>query len=405
MDNKPLKGVKVLDFTHVLAGPACAYYLGLLGADIIKVESVLKGDAMRHRGGTSEKMSAKGMSTAYMTQASGKRSIALDIDTNEGFIIFEKILKNSDVLVENHRPETLQKLGLTSTYFNKVNSRLIHCALTGYGRHGDKENASAYDVNIQAICGIMNLTGFEGQGPIRTGAAIMDYSVALAAGFAISSALFQRTKIGKGSFIDVSMLETAYTLMSSTIVDFLHTGNEPKQRGNAANSRSPTAGSFECKKGIISLGVNEEHQFHNFARMLNKEEWLDDKKFATKLNRKKFANDLLDQISNILKFKTAEQWEKLAIKFGVPAARVLSLPESLNLKQNKDRSFFHSFDDINLKVPTLPFRLNNEKKHSPSTPPYPLGHNTIEILGELGLSKREIKNLERKKIIFNNTSF
>ena len=403
MNDKPLKGIKVIDFTHVLAGPACAYYLGLLGADIIKVESVSKGDAIRYRGGTSEKLSSKGMSTAYMTQASGKRSIALDLNTKEGFIIFEKILKNTDVLVENHRPETLQKLGLTPAYLKKTNSRLIHCALTGYGRRGDKENASAYDVNIQAISGIMNLTGFEGQGPIRTGAPIMDYSVALAAGFAISSALFQRTKTEKGSFIDVSMLETAYTLMSSTIVDYLYTGNEPKQRGNAANSRSPTAGSFDCKEGLISLGVNEEHQFHNLAKMFNKEEWIDDKKFSNKLNRKKFKNILLDQISNILMLKTAQEWEELAIKFGVPAARVLSLSESLNLEQNKDRAFFHSFDDINLKVPTLPFRVNNEKNHSPDTPPYPLGHNTIEILEELGLSKMEIKSLEDKKIIFNNT--
>ena len=403
MNDKPLKGIKVIDFTHVLAGPACAYYLGLLGADIIKVESVSKGDAIRYRGGTSEKLSSKGMSTAYMTQASGKRSIALDLNTKEGFIIFEKILKITDVLVENHRPETLQKLGLTPAYLKKTNSRLIHCALTGYGRRGDKENASAYDVNIQAISGIMNLTGFEGQGPIRTGAPIMDYSVALAAGFAISSALFQRTKTGKGSFIDVSMLETAYTLMSSTIVDYLYTGNEPKQRGNAANSRSPTAGSFDCKEGLISLGVNEEHQFHNLAKMFNKEEWIDDKKFSNKLNRKKFKNILLDQISNILMLKTAQEWEELAIKFGVPAARVLSLSESLNLEQNKDRSFFHSFDDINLKVPTLPFRVNNKKNHSPTTPPFPLGHNTIEILEELGLSKMEIKSLEDKKIIFNNT--
>lgn len=402
MNDKPLKGIKVIDFTHVLAGPACAYYLGLLGADIIKVESVSKGDAMRHRGGTSEKLSSKGMSTAYMTQASGKRSIALDINTKEGFIIFEKILKITDVLVENHRPETLQKLGLTPAYLKKTNSRLIHCALTGYGRRGDKENASAYDVNIQAISGIMNLTGFEGQGPIRTGAPIMDYSVALAAGFAISSALFQRTKTGKGSFIDVSMLETAYTLMSSTIVDYLYTGNEPKQRGNAANSRSPTAGSFECKEGLISLGVNEEHQFHNLAKMLKKKEWLDDQKFSNKLNRKKFTNELLDQISNVLKLKTAQEWEELAIKFGVPAARVLSLSESLNLEQNKDRAFFHSFDDINLKVPTLPFRFNNAKNHSPSNPPYPLGYNTIEILKELGLSINEIKILEDKKIIFNH---
>ena len=216
---KPLEGIKVLDFTHVLAGPACSYYLGLLGADVIKVESVLKGDAMRHRGGTYNEGNLIGMSTPYLTQASGKRSISIDINTKKGFEIFEKLIENSDILVENHLPITLTNLGLTSVYFKKINDKLIHCSLTGYGRKGNKENVPAYDVNIQAISGLMNLTGYKEQGPIRTGAPIVDYGVALAASFAISSALFKRSQTGKGSFIDVSMLETAYTLMSSTVVD------------------------------------------------------------------------------------------------------------------------------------------------------------------------------------------
>ena len=189
-----LAGIKVIDFTHVLAGPACSYYLSLLGADVIKVESVKKGDAMRYRGGTSEPGNLVGMSTSFLTQAAGKRSIALDISSPKGFAIFEKLLKKADILVENHKPTTLNKLGINSDYISKVNDKLIHCALTGYGRKGDKENAAAYDVNIQAISGIMNLTGFEGQGPIRTGAPIIDYGVALAASFAISSALIDENR-------------------------------------------------------------------------------------------------------------------------------------------------------------------------------------------------------------------
>ena len=395
----PLSGIKVLDFTHVLAGPACSYYLGLLGADIIKVESVSKGDSMRHRGGTFEEGNSKGMSTSFLTQGSGKRSIALNINTSEGKKIFEKLLKNADVLVENHRPNTLKKIGLTSEYLNNVNNKLIHCALTGYGRKGDKENASAYDVNIQAISGIMNLTGFEGQGPVRTGAPIVDYGVALAASFAISSALFKRTETGRGSFIDVSMLETAYTLMSSTIVDYLVTGNEPKQRGNAANSKSPASGSFECKKGLISLGINEEHQFVALAKMLGKEDWLIDKKFSNKIRRKKNQELLIKQLESILKSKTAKQWEKLAIKFEVPAARVLTLKESLDLKQNHARSFFHKFNDINLTVPTLPFRFNNQKNHAPIISPKRLGQNTLEILKEVGIKDKDIKSLLKKNIV------
>ena len=398
----PLRGIKVLDFTHVLAGPACSYYLGLLGADIIKVESVSKGDSMRHRGGTFIEGNSKGMSTSFLTQASGKRSIALDINTKEGKKIFGKLLECSDVLVENHRPNTLKKIGITSDYIKNVNNKIIHCALTGYGRKGDKENASAYDVNIQAISGIMNLTGFEGQGPIRTGAPIVDYGVALAASFAISSALFKRTETGRGSFIDVSMLETAYTLMSSTIVDYFFTGNEPKQRGNAANSKSPASGSFECKKGMISLGINEEHQFVALAKMLGKEVWLVDKKFSNKNNRKKNQTLLTKQLEDILRSKTAKQWEKLAIKFEVPAARVLTLKESLGLKQNNSRSFFHTFNDLNLTVPTLPFRFNNQKNHAPVSSPKKLGQNTLEILKELGFNNKDIKSFLKKNIVNSN---
>ena len=397
---KPLEGIQVLDFTHVLAGPACSYYLALLGANVIKVESVIKGDAMRHRGGTYEERNLIGMSTPYLTQASGKRSIAIDISKKEGFEIFEKLLKISDVLVENHLPITLDKLGLTPDYFNIINNKLIHCSLTGYGRNGDKENVPAYDVNIQAISGLMNLTGFEEQGPIRTGAPIIDYGVALAASFAISSALFKRSQTGKGSFIDVSMLETAYTLMSSTVVDYLFTGNEPKQRGNAANSKSPAAGSFVCKEGLISLGINEEHQFFALAKMLKKEKWLVDERFSNKNNRKKNKNLLIRELQEILKTKTAEEWEVLAIKFKVPAARVLSLKESLNLKQNFSRNFIHEFDNNDLKVLTLPFRYNNQKNHPPTSPPSKLGQNTLEILKELGFENKQIKFLKKNNVVF-----
>ena len=398
----PLKGIKVIDFTHVLAGPACSYYLGLLGADVIKIESVTKGDAMRYRGGTSEVGNLMGMSTSFLTQAAGKRSIALNVASKEGFKIFEKLLKNADVLVENHKPTTLNKLGINSDYISRVNDKLIHCALTGYGRKGEKENAAAYDVNIQAISGIMNLTGFEGQGPIRTGAPIIDYGVALAASFAISSALFKRTQTGIGSFIDVSMLETAYTLMSSTIVDYFYTGNEPKQRGNAANSKSPASGSFECKKGKISLGVNEEDQFRALAKMLKKEDWLKDKRFSDKKSRKENELYLLKQLEFILKSKTANQWEKLAVKFGVPAARVLNLKESLRLKQNQSRSFIHEFKKEKLKVLTLPFRYNHQSNHAPTTPPTRLGENTLEILKELGFDNKSIKTLLENNVVYYN---
>ena len=147
--------------------------------------------------------------------------------------------------------------------------------------------------------------------------------------------------------------------------------NLSKEEG--ANSKSPAAGSFACKDGLISLGINEEHQFVALAKMSKKEKWLVDERFSNKNNRKKNKNLLIAELQEILKTKTAEQWEILANKFKVPAARVLSLKESLNLKQNCSRNFIHEFDNNNLKVLTLPFRFNNQKNHPPITPPSRLG--------------------------------
>ena len=225
----PYENLLVIDFTHVLAGPACAYYLGLLGADVIKVESVHKGDAIRHRGGTDKAGAKAGMSTSYLTQGAGKKSIALDLETEAGMASFQQLLARADVLVENHVPETMRRLGLDEKTLAERHPQLIHCAMTGYGRGGPQENVAAYDVNIQAACGLMDATGTAESGPIRTGAPVLDYATAMAASFAISAALFEREKSGRGSFIDVSMLETGLSLMSSTVTDYLKAGNAPQR--------------------------------------------------------------------------------------------------------------------------------------------------------------------------------
>lgn len=378
----PLTGVRVIDFTHVLAGPACSYYLGLLGAEVIKVERPERGDAMRHRGGTDPLRAAKGMSTAYVTQAAGKAAIALDLNSADGKAAMQDLLRSADVLVENHRPVTLRALGLDEGSTLALNPRLIHCAMTGYGRGGKNENAAAYDVNIQATSGIMTLTGTKDTGPLRTGAPIMDYSVALAAGFAIAAALFEREKTGKGTFIDVSMLDTAYTLMSSTITDFLATGNVPAARGNAANSRSPGAGSFPCKEGVLSLGVNEESQFRALAIGLGRADWLTDPRFAERKNRKQNAPLLEDAIEEALAQRTADDWEAHLLESGVPVAKVRTLPESLNTPHSMARGYLHHDDQSGLTVPGLPFRIGQLVAHCPLGTMRELGADTEIILAQ-----------------------
>ena len=363
-EHKPFENLTVIDFTHVLAGPACSYYLGLLGAEVIKVESPHKGDAIRHRGGTDAKAASEGMSTPYLTQAGGKQSITIDLETSDGMDFFHALLERADVFVENHIPKTMKRLGLDEATVLNRHPHLIYCALTGYGRGGPQENTAAYDVNIQASCGLMDATGTIESGPIRTGAPILDYSTGLTAGFAISAALFQRAQTGRGSFVDVSMLETGLALMSSTITDYYQTGNAPQRRGNLANSRSPGAGSFPCKDGTLSLGVNEESHFVSLAKALGNEHWLTDQRYAERANRKQNAAQLVEEIEQALMSKTAKDWEPILQSAGVPCARLRSLPEALASQQVQDRGFVQSLPD-GTKVPTLPFRIGQNKPYQP----------------------------------------
>ncbi|WP_299401944.1 CaiB/BaiF CoA-transferase family protein [uncultured Roseobacter sp.] len=392
----PLDGIRVIDWTHVLAGPACAYYLGLLGAEVIKVERPGRGDAMRHRGGTDKARAAEGMSTAYMTQGAGKQSLALDLSREAGRDVFHRLLKTADVLVENHRPDTLARLGLTEDATRAVNPRLIHCAMTGYGRGNDMAGAPAYDLNIQAISGLMALTGTEETGPLRTGAPIVDYATGLAAALATTSALLQREKTGAGSFVDVSMLETAFSLMSSTITDYHLTGNAPGPRGNAANSRSPSSGVFACAEGKISLGVNEEAQFRALASALNRPNWLTDPRFADPVTRDVHKADLGKAISDILCTRSAHEWERILMAAGVPCARLRSLPEALDLPPATQRDFARRGA---AGFCGLPFSMAHAPDLADRLSPQRLGSGTHEILHGLGYDEAEIETFAEQGVI------
>jgi len=378
----PFSGLLVVDFTHVLAGPACSYYLGLLGAEVIKVESPDKGDAIRHRGGTDAAAANAGMSTSYLTQGAGKRSVTLDLESDDGISRFHQLLTHADVLVENHVPRTMQRLQLDEKSLAVRHPHLIHCAMTGYGRGGPQENTAAYDVNIQAACGLMEATGTQESGPVRTGAPVLDYGTALAAGFAISAALYERASTGQGSFIDVSMLETGLSLMSSSVTDYLKTGNAPERRGNLANSRSPGAGSFPCKEGVMSLGVNEESHFISLAHALDRQDWLSDPRYVQRDDRKTHASELAEEIATELAAKTAEEWEPVLQSAGVPSARLRSLPDALASQQVRTRGYIQTTDD-GVDVPTLPFRLGGVDAYRPSSSAPAHGEHNDEIAERL----------------------
>ncbi|UWR21168.1 CaiB/BaiF CoA-transferase family protein [Sulfitobacter sp. S190] len=383
----PLDGIRVIDWTHVLAGPACAYMLAQLGAEVIKVERPGRGDAMRHRGGSDRDAAAAGMSTAYRTQGAGKQSIAIDLETREGHAVFSRLLERADVLVENHRPATLQRLGLSETHTRAINPRLIHCAMTGYGRGNAMSDAPAYDVNIQAISGLMALTGTRTTGPLRTGAPVIDYATALAGALGVLSALLARHTSGAGRFVDVSMLETAFTLMGSTIADYRLTGIAPQPRGNTANSRSPASGVFACAEGQISLGVNEQAQFEALCRALSRPELAADPRFTTAAARDENRGALADVLVHVLQSKSADHWEETLLAAGVPCARLRSLPEALELPAATHRAFATRGPG---GFAGLPFGADGPASDHP---PPPLGADTRAVLRALSYSDADIADL------------
>jgi len=258
--------------------------------------------------------------------------------------------------------------------------------------------------NIQAASGIMSITGAPDTAPVRTGAPIMDYATGLSAAFAISAAIIQRNATGQGQFIDVSMLDTALYLMSSTVTDYLTSGNIPKPKGNSASSGIPTSGNFQTRGGILSLGINEEHQFHRFAQAVERPDLLTDKRYSSFAARQENADSIINEVSKILLSRSAEEWEDILISNGVPAARVNTLPEILNSKQVRQRNLLKTFDTIegldgSVTVVKAPFKYAGDNGPRLDSPPPKIGQDTVDILEKAGYTRQQIAALRETNIV------
>src|SRR5260221_7851939 len=254
---RPFEGIKVIDVTHVRAGPSAAYQLGLLGADVIKVEQPDDPDQSRTNG-SDRALNRRAMGTAFLTQGSNKRSITLDLKSERGRAILKKLVATADVMVENYRPGAFPALGIGYEDMRKINPRLIYCSMTAFGQDGPRGTQTAYDHAIQATSGIMAMTGTPEVNPLKTGAPVIDYSTGTMAAFAIASALFQRERTGSGQHIDCSMFDVALMLEASHIAGFMSTGKCPKPKGNTHADASSYF--YETKQGHIMLAASNHRQ-------------------------------------------------------------------------------------------------------------------------------------------------
>jgi crotonobetainyl-CoA:carnitine CoA-transferase CaiB-like acyl-CoA transferase len=280
---RPFEGVKILDFTQVLAGPYASYQLALLGADVIKVER-REGEDMR-RTPLSGEWADRGLAPGWQAINGNKRSLTLDLQKSEAITIVKKLAAQADVVMENFRPGVMDKLGIGYAALSEINPRLIYCAVSGFGQTGPERSGAGYDGKIQAMSGIMAITGHQETGPTRAGFAVCDVLSGATAAFGVSSALFQRTHTGKGQLVDVSMLEATLACLSGPVADYTVAGHRQQLSGNQAVSRRPTANLFRAGDGYLLLAVNTEKQYRSLMTALGRADTFDDPRFAARDHR------------------------------------------------------------------------------------------------------------------------
>lgn len=393
--SQALANVRVLDLSNVLAGPFCAYQLALLGADVIKVEVPGGGDLARQLG-SDPALNAHHMGASFLAQNSGKRSITVNLKTASGKAVLKRLVASADVLVENFRPGVMARLGLSWDELKACNPALVYCAISGFGQDGPLKDAPAYDQIIQGLSGMMSITGDKHSAPLRVGSPVADTVSGITAAFAISSALVRRFRTGEGAFIDVSMLESTLVTMGWVVSNYLIAGTVPQAFGNENMTAAPS-GAFKTGSGLLNIAANKQEQFEALARAIGREGLITDERFARRESRKLHRAELSAEIEAALASHDAAHWEAVFNGVGIPAGRVLTVPEVLESPQIRHRELLQTFADVPgvdrpITVPRAGFRLSDGDPRS-STPPPALGQHTEAVLRSVGYSEADIQQL------------
>jgi crotonobetainyl-CoA:carnitine CoA-transferase CaiB-like acyl-CoA transferase len=400
---RPFEGVRILDFTQVLAGPYGTFQFAAMGADVIKVER-REGEDLRYldmrRTPLSSKLREQGLMPRWQAINAGKRSLTLDLQKPEAVEIVKRLAADADVVAENFRPGVMDRLGIGYAALSAVNPRLIYCAISAFGQTGPERLGAGYDGKIQAMSGLMAMTGHEATGPTRAGFAVCDVIAGQTAALAIASALYQRTHTGKGQLIDVSMLEAALAFMSSEIADFTMTGVKPGLIGNRAVSLVPTADLFKTGDGYILLAVNFERQVVALMKALGRSEVLDDPRFADELSRGRNEDALRAIIEEALAVRSARDWERILNDAGAPCASIWNLEEIIDHPQIAAREALHQVDTAHgpQRMAGLGFKFAHGAGRIDRAAPR-LGEHTDEVLSRGGYSADEIARLRAANIV------
>lgn len=383
---QPFEGIRVLDLTHVLAGPFCTYQLAVLGADVIKIEPPQDPDCARFRGPDQARNAAR-RGLTYEVQGGNKRSLSIDLKSDRGRGVLMRLAASADVLVENYRAGALAALGLDDAAFEHANPRLVRCSITGFGQHGPRATVNAYDNVVQAASGVMARTGTAASGPVKTGASFVDYATGWNAAFAIAAALLARERDGRGQRIDCAMYDTALTMMGPELAASLH--------GDAPRRDEAGLGCYATAEGLLMLGA--------FTPEQNRRLW-------TALGRADFAaldswealwahaGAMRTALEERMRERSAEDWMAVLRKLGIPAERVRGLDEAARDPQLAVRGLLDRADLDSPIVPVAAFRFAHDGPRLTRRAPG-VGEHSDEILREIGLSAGEIAELRAAGVV------
>lgn len=391
----PLKGIKVIDMTRVLAGPFCTMMLADMGAEVIKVERPETGDDSRAFG-----PHQKGESAYFMSINRGKKSLTLDLKSEKGKEVLRRLIKDADVIVENFKPGVMKKLGLGYDELAKINPRLIYCASSGFGHTGPYSTRPAYDLIIQGMGGLMSITGPDESTPTKVGSSIADIFAGVFATIGVLGALNHRHQTGKGQMVDVAMLDCMVAILENAVARYTTTGVDPVPIGNRHPSIAPFT-SVRTSDGFINIACGNDLLWKKFCEVIGRPELVADERYLTNADRCNNMEQLIPVLNDAIGENTTSFWLEKLEAAHIPAGPINHISEVLNDPQVIARQMLVELTHPTvgkIKVPGTPVKFS-ETVAEISQPAPVLGQHNREILAAAGFSESEIDSLINEKVV------
>lgn len=378
--SKPLEGLRILDFTQFMSGPMCTLLLSDFGAEVIKIENPPLGDVTRY--GT---IVEDGASSHFATRNRGKKSIVMNMKDESHKKMFLELVKQADAVIENYKPGTLEKFGVGYDVLEQVNPRIVLTSISGYGQTGPYASHAAFDQTVQAESGIMSITGFPGQDPVKCGAPIADYCGGLMGCIGTLMAMMEAQRTGHGRRVDVSMMDSMIFCLENAMSSYLKDGKIPQQTGNGYASSAPI-GAFQCKDGVpLMISVSTDSLWQSFCKALDQPEWAADPSLATMTQRAERREEVDAMVAEVFRRYTADELAEKLQAVKMVYGKVNNFEAVANHPQVQHRQTMVQAtypNGVSFKVPGNPILMSGMERQT-EYEAVPLGYNTIEVLREV----------------------